>query len=287
MNKLTRIIGTVVAGALIVGGTLVYIGHENSTTKIEKNANKNSKSYSSSSSENESSLTESIASSATSSSESTELIASGTDYNIKKAGGVGGVFAKPTPITKIFDEKTVLDVVASTPNLDHSKLVSVNPDSDSWQVTVTKNGMTYIVTVDHYQGKIGIIQVHSGNSSDYTQYGLTIPENFYAPYRQAEADANQAFSSSIKNQENVTLEEGLNLIQEAGGEVPSSDAKIISSTDNSITIGGGVGAKGYDKITLTPDTDGNVKIHEEFGTLDGGSYSVLDYMPAKDFTVSR
>lgn len=47
--------------------------------------------------------------------------------------------------------------------------------------------------------------------------------------------------------------------------------------------GGEVGAKGYDKITLTPNSNGNVVIHERFGTLEGKSCSVIDCMPAKKF----
>lgn len=54
-----------------------------------------------------------------------------------------------------------------------------------------------------------------------------------------------------------------------GGEVPPDSTEIISSNGAAITIGGGAGAKEYDKITLTPDADGNVAIQEEFGTLDG------------------
>lgn len=85
----------------------------------------------------------------------------------------------------------------------------------------------------------------------------------------------------------ITLDEGIALIQKVDGEVPSDSIEIISSNGSAITIGGGIGAKGYDKITLKPDADGNVSIHEEFGTLDGGSYSVLDYMPAEDYTTTR
>ena len=169
MNKVTGIVGTVVVGVVILGGSLIYINHKNDTIKIEKNISQQS---GSSLSENKSSSTENFSSSAN--------------------------------------------------NISSS-----------------------------------------------------------------EVNANQNFSNSIKNRQDITLEEGLNLIKKAGGEVPSSDVKIISSEGKSITIGGGAGAKGYDKITLTPDGNGNVAIHEEFGTLSGGSYSVIDYMPAKDFTILR
>lgn len=105
----------------------------------------------------------------------------------------------------------------------------------------------------------------------------------------SETTSNSQSASSVETPQikPITLDEGLALIQKAGGEVPSDSTEIISSNGAAITIGGGAGAKGYDKITLTPDADGNVAIHEEFGTLDGGSYSVLDYMPAEDYTTTR
>ena len=105
----------------------------------------------------------------------------------------------------------------------------------------------------------------------------------------SETTSNSQSTSSVETPQikPITLDEGLALIQKAGGEVPSDSTEIISSNGVAITIGGGAGAKGYDKITLTPDADGNVAIHEEFGTLDGGSYSVLDYMPAEDYTTTR
>lgn len=37
-----------------------------------------------------------------------------------------------------------------------------------------------------------------------------------------------------------------------------------------------VGAKGKDIFTLTPNSDGTVRITDVYGTLDGGSFSVLD-----------
>lgn len=36
MNKIISIIGTVVAGLVIIAGTLIYIGHDNKSDKIEK-----------------------------------------------------------------------------------------------------------------------------------------------------------------------------------------------------------------------------------------------------------
>ncbi|SCC02964.1 hypothetical protein [Weissella bombi] len=86
----------------------------------------------------------------------------------------------------------------------------------------------------------------------------------------------------------ITFEEGMGLIDKVGGEIIGEDAKVIASDGPSITIGGGVGAKGYDKITFTPDEAGNVTIHYEFGTLEGGSYSsIASYMPEKDYVTTR
>lgn len=97
-------------------------------------------------------------------------------------------------------------------------------------------------------------------------------------------------SSSSQKQTNddaISLEEGVALIKKAGAEEALNGAEIISSNNHTITIGSEVGAKGYDKTTLTPNDDGTVHIHQEYGTLDGGTYSILDYMPAKEFNVTR
>ena len=83
----------------------------------------------------------------------------------------------------------------------------------------------------------------------------------------------------------ISLGEGIALIDKAGAEAARNGVEIISSNDHSITIGSEVGAKGYDKTTLTPNNDGTVHIYQEYGTLDGGTYSILDYRPAKEFNV--
>lgn len=86
--------------------------------------------------------------------------------------------------------------------------------------------------------------------------------------------------------EPLTLEEGLSLIKKAGGEVPSQDSKIISSNGSTIVIGGYIGAKGYDKITVKPNANGEVSIHEEKGTLESGSYEAFDGAD-EDYTTTR
>lgn len=92
---------------------------------------------------------------------------------------------------------------------------------------------------------------------------------------------------SSQSKSNVlTLSEAESLIEKVGGEWPSDSQKILSQSADTTLVGGGAGAKGYDKITYRIDGQ-QVHIHEEFGTLDGGKYSVLGYMPAKDYTVER
>ncbi|WEV54402.1 hypothetical protein OZX65_06640 [Leuconostocaceae bacterium ESL0723] len=104
----------------------------------------------------------------------------------------------------------------------------------------------------------------------------------------SESGSTSESSSATANTpaQTISLDEAQQLIQKVGGEWPSDHQKIISQSGNTTVIGGGVGAKGYDKITFT--VSGNqVAIHEEFGTLYGGSYQVLSNMPAKDYTTSR
>ncbi|MGX7043373.1 hypothetical protein [Leuconostoc holzapfelii] len=120
------------------------------------------------------------------------LVASGVDYKIIQPNGLGGVIAPPIPINKIMSKKVALDVVASTPNFNHSKLVHINPDGDNWIIEVNNKGINYTVTLNHYQDKYGTIVV-----KDLTSYGFTIPEKYYAPYREKQESINTAFSASL------------------------------------------------------------------------------------------
>ncbi|MBZ5949828.1 hypothetical protein [Leuconostoc gasicomitatum] len=281
MKKITVIVGTAASAIVLLAGGSVYYwsGHSNQN-------NKNADSVRNISSPKHSTSKMASHSSAIS---NNILNASGTDYGIRLAGGVGGVFAKPTPMNKIFDRAAALDIVASVPTFNHSKLVSISRKGDDWHVVVLQDGLTSDFDITHYQGILGLIQLTQSGKT--TQYGMNIPESYYAPYKEAEQKANAAFSSSISSQQTdvdtISLEEGIALIKKAGSEAASNDSEIISSTDHSITIGSEVGAKGYDKTTLTPNNDGTVHIYQEYGTLDGGTYSILDYMPAKEFNVPR
>lgn len=277
MAKTTAIVGTVASAIVLLAGVLIYLGYGHS----EQN-NKHIDSVRSSSSPKQSRSNKTSRSSASSNS---ILNASGIDYGIRLAGGVGGVFAKPTPMNKIFDRAAALDIVASVPTFNHSQLVSISPKGDDWHVVVLQNGVTSDFDITHYQGILGLIQVTQNGKT--TQYGMNIPEVDYAPYKEAEQKANEAFSSQQSDIDTISLEEGVALIKKAGAEDAGSHAEIISSNDRSITIGSGVGAKGYDKTTLTPHDDGTVHIYQEYGTLEGGTYSILDYMPAKEFIVVR
>lgn len=190
MKKIMIItLSTVIGTAIILGG-LFYLGHD------EKKYHRPSESASTTSKKNKSTTKNTTSSNKTSIATSDNILnASGTDYNIRLAGGVGGVFAKPTPMTKIFDQATALDIVASVPTFNHSKLVSVHPEGDNWVVVVSKNGADTTLTLIHYQNTLGLIEVKSGQNT--TSYGMTIPDSYYEPFRQSEKDDNAAFTSSI------------------------------------------------------------------------------------------
>lgn len=174
---------------IIISGVF-YLGHDD--TKYDKQREAHSKT-----SKQNKPATKSATSSSNKSTGTSDnvLNASGTDYNIRLAGGVGGVFAKPTPMTKIFDQATALDIVASVPTFNHSKLVRIYPEGDNWIVVVSVNGTDSTLKLTHYQNTLGLIEVKSGQST--TSYGMTIPDYYYEPFRQSEKDANAAFSSSI------------------------------------------------------------------------------------------
>lgn len=93
--------------------------------------------------------------------------------------------------------------------------------------------------------------------------------------------------SSTKDTNNapITLSEAEQLVNKVDGEWPQ-DAKVTSNNGNTTTVSGYAGAKGEDHLTFTTDGN-NVKIHEEFGTLDGGSYKPLDDMPPRNYSTTR
>ncbi|MBS9337067.1 hypothetical protein [Fructobacillus parabroussonetiae] len=115
--------------------------------------------------------------------------------------------------------------------------------------------------------------------------GAYVMQKQHRENQQEESPVSSVTSRPSKNNA-LSLTEAQMLIQKVNGEWPSDNQKILSQSGNKTVVGGGVGAQGYDKITYTVEGQ-QVHIHEEFGTLDGGKYSVLDYMPAKDYTVDR
>lgn len=171
--KIRYIALSILGTAMIVAGGLVYLGSQNqkpikaeiakqSPTTIKKTSNTN------------------------------VLVASGFDYKIIQPNGLGGVIAPPIPINKIMSKKVALDVVASTPNFNHSKLVHINPDGDNWIIEVNNKGINYTFTLNHFQDKYGTIVI-----KDLASYGFTIPEKYYAPYREKQESINAAFSESL------------------------------------------------------------------------------------------
>ncbi|CAH1857042.1 hypothetical protein [Convivina intestini] len=193
-----------------IGGTVNYMGHNTKSTSTSKeHSSKSSSSQSSAKassasssstantgSSSSSSTSKSTSSQASHSSEANVLNASGTAYDIKPIGGIGGAGAKPTPMTQLMDEHSALDVVASIPGFNHSQLVSATQDGDSWKIAVNQNGVSYNVSLTHFYEKTGIIQVAQDGSAQRDQYSFVIPENLYAPYRQAEKAAQDEW---IKN----------------------------------------------------------------------------------------
>lgn len=156
------------------------------------------------------------------------LIPSGENYDISSRGSLGGVFAEPTAITKIFNREAIIDVVASTPNMDHGKLVNIVAVGNNWELEVSKNNVQYKVKVSHYQGTIGVIEV-STEGDHRIQYGFAIPESLYAPYRQAEKEANEKFFKRLEESQSkgkeLTEAEAVKL---ANDNIDVSDGEVFS-----------------------------------------------------------
>lgn len=184
--KLKNIVISVIVIISVIGGSLVYIGHNNDTGKKENHTIKKSdRSKSSSSSSTKEAAGESQ-------SENNILIPSGKDYGTQLYHGMpgaGALTAKPTAMTKMLNREAVIDVVASTPNMNRGKLVNIVAAGDNWELEVSNNNTQYKVKVMHDQDNKGAVVV-STEGADTLFYGFTIPESLYAPYKQAEkADA--------------------------------------------------------------------------------------------------
>ena len=202
--KIRYIILTVLGTLFVVGGGLIYLGHDDNQPKIA--SSKTVKAHS-----KKSSSTESMSSS---SSETDVITASGYDYNIDVASGLGGVVAQLTPVTKIVDEKTILDVIASIPNFNNYKLESITNNGDTWDAKINKDGSEYAISIYHYQDKMCPISI-TKNGEMYQGYAFIIPEKLYAPYRNADkqliADFSKKLSSESSSNDDLTEDEAVDL----------------------------------------------------------------------------
>lgn len=237
--KIRYIILTILGTLLVVGGGLIYVGHNDRQAQTSDSTT--SKAHSKTSA-----VKESISSS---SSEKDVVTASGTDYKIVVATGLGGAFATPpTSITKILDDKTALDVIASIPNLNNYKLDSLNNGDNSWNAKITKDDNEYDISMTHYQDVLGAISV-SKNGERYEVYSFNIPENLYAPYRGL--DQNQTTNSSSESSSNndLTEDEAVNLANKyVTGSTGANTEPFKFNTKNGDTY--------YLKTDIKKGTDG-------------------------------
>ena len=191
--KLKNIVISVTVILVVIGGSLVYIGHNSDTDQKENHTTKKSdRSKSSSSSSTKEAASESQ-------SENNILISSGKDYGIQLYHGMpgaGALTAKTTAMTKILNREAVIDVVASTPNMNRGKLVNIVAAGDNWELEVSNNNTQYKVKVMHAQDNKGAVVV-STEGADTLFYGFTIPESLYAPYRQAEKEKADAVHDQL------------------------------------------------------------------------------------------
>ncbi|MBZ6004083.1 hypothetical protein KII95_08685 [Leuconostoc gelidum subsp. aenigmaticum] len=187
--KLKNIVISVTVILTVIGGSLVYIGHNSDTDQKENHTTKkNDRSKSSSSSSTKEAASESQ-------SENNILIPSGKDYAFHLGLG-GGLNDKPISMTKIFNRKAVIDVVASAPNMNRGKLVNIVAAGDNWELEVSNNNTQYKIKVIHAQGNIGALVI-STEGADTLHYAFTIPESLYVPYRQAEKEKADAVHDQL------------------------------------------------------------------------------------------
>ena len=200
--KIRYIILFFITASLAIGGVLVYIGHDNSNTTLDSEKTSKASDVSSTKSAVESSSIDET------------ISASGTDYKITTVNGLGGVFAKPVAITKILNEKTALDIIASIPNFNHYKLTSIVNNGDQWNAKINVQGVAYEVTLSHYQGTMGIISLTEGNNNK-KGYGFRIPDSLYDPYRNEDKKIQEDFaktlSSSTSSANGLTESEAVDL----------------------------------------------------------------------------
>lgn len=192
--KLKYIILTVLSALVVVGSGLIYMSYNSGRVLRSDSARPKaiSKAHSKKS-VSEHSISSSIASSIA---ESNVIIGSGADYQINKAEDMGGVLAKLTAITKIIDKSTALDIIASNPNLNGFKLISIVNNGDNWDAKINSNGIDYSVSLFHYTDNIGLISL-SDNVNYHSGYSFVIPENLYSPYREVDKKLRDDFSRRL------------------------------------------------------------------------------------------
>lgn len=240
--KIRYIILTILGTLVVVGGGLIYVGHNDRQSQT-------SDSTTSKASSKTSAVKESISSS---SSDKDVITASGYDYNIDVSSGLGGVVAQLTPVTKIVDEKTILDVIASIPNFNNCKLESIINNGDTWDAKINKEGNEYAISIYHYQDKMCPISI-TKNGEMYQGYAFIIPEKLYAPYRDADKqlieDFSKKLSSGSSSNNDLTEDEAVNLANKyVTGSTGANTEPFKFNTKNGDTY--------YLKTDIKKGTDG-------------------------------
>lgn len=187
-------------GVVVIAGVTLYSGHQDnksqqasSAATTKKVANATSKKATTSSA-----VTEQVSSSSSTPKERV-LVASGTDYHIVlQTGGVGGAFGTLTPITQLLDENSILDVVASVPNLNNSTLISIVPNDNGWKISLKHNDKTYNLTIIRATPKYGMITVESDGQAA-TPYLFDIPASIVDADTKATQDITEAEAIKIAN----------------------------------------------------------------------------------------
>lgn len=178
-KRVAAILGsTVVAIFLLVGGTFWYV---QTSSKQQKTISTTAQALKKESKDRKT------------------LKASGYDYQITSEEALGGVMATPTSLTKILNKKTILDIVASIPGMNDSQLISATKLKNEWQVKVKRASISYKVRLAHYQNQAGTIDLYSNEIKQHKNYIFTIPEKYYAPYKEEDAKLTSSFSQAANS----------------------------------------------------------------------------------------
>ncbi|MEX0381624.1 hypothetical protein AB3K25_00250 [Leuconostoc sp. MS02] len=285
--KLKYIILTVTSVIVVAGGGLIYSGHSSQNANVVAKSSSTAKSYTSTSN--------SSVMSSSSSSESDTVTASGANYQIATANGMGGVLAKLTPITKIIDKQTALDIVASIPNFNNYHLISIEESGDAWKIRSQKDNAVFLVTMSHYTDNLCLISVEDGSKTG-SGYSFRIPENLYAPYRDADKKLTEDFTKSLndnksENKSDLTDDEAVALANKyvTGSKgANTTPFKSEMKNDNVWLLKTDVkkGTNGTPDIatyaTVEPSGNGNVHI-----TAGVWSSTMANHAPFYDEIVSR